>query len=124
MTRRPYLRTGPLLLLGAALFVSACSEHQDPIGPGNTQGPVVVIEIRDFEFSMPDLAVDPGTTVRWMNTTSTFHTVTPDGHSQWTQWQTAGVGETFEVRFDQAGTFPYFCLPHRALGMTGTITVQ
>ena len=33
-------------------------------------------------------------------------------------------GETFEVRFDQVGTFPYYCNPHRSLGMTGTIIVQ
>ena len=28
-------------------------------------------------------------------------------------------GETFEVTFTQAGTFPYYCDPHRTFGMTG-----
>ncbi len=124
MTRGGNVRAGSLMLLGTALFLGACSEHQDLMGPGDTQGPVEVIEIRNFDFSVAELTIAPGTTVRWINKTSTFHTVTPDGHSAWTEWQTAGLDQTFEVRFDQAGTFPYFCVPHRALGMTGTIVVQ
>jgi plastocyanin len=113
-----------LLLLAAATLALGCSEHVDPMGPDGTEGPVVEIEIRNFEFSMPELHIAPGTTVRWRNTTSNYHTVTPDGHSAWTQWQTAGVGETFEVRFDAVGSYPYYCMPHRALGMMGTIIVE
>ena len=115
------------LLLGAvvAFFAAACSEHQDLTEPPDpAPGDVVEIQLSNFTFSQRELRVAPGTTVRWRNTTSTFHTVTPDGHSQWSEWQTAGVDETFEVRFDQVGTFPYFCLPHRALGMTGTVIVE
>ena len=117
--RRTLLR---LLTAGAVFCVGACSEHQELTGP--PPGEVVEIEIRNFEFSTSELRVAPGTTVRWRNTTTTFHTVTPDGHTQWSEWQTAGVGETFDVRFDSAGTYPYFCIPHRSLGMTGTIIVQ
>jgi len=120
--RRRGLRALGLLLLAAALVVG-CSQHQDPMAPGGGGGDVVEIEIRNFEFSQPELRIAPGTTVRWRNTTTNYHTVTPDGHSAWTQWQTTGVGETFEVRFDQAGTYPYYCMPHRALGMTGTVIV-
>ncbi len=117
-------RRGLILLAGATLMIiSACSEHQDMTGPDGADN-VVEIEIRNFEFSKPELHIAVGTTVRWINTTSTFHTVTPDGHSEWTQWQTAGMGETFEVKFNNTGTFPYYCLPHRSLGMTGTIIVE
>lgn len=111
-----------LLVLGSA---AGCSQHQDLAGPGGEgNGQVVEIEIRNYEFSPKELHIAPGTTVRWKNTTSNYHTVTPDGHNAWTQWQTASSGETFEVRFDQAGTFPYYCMPHRALGMMGTIVVE
>ncbi|MCZ6737969.1 MAG: plastocyanin/azurin family copper-binding protein [Actinobacteria bacterium] len=41
-----------------------------------------------------------------------------------TATQTAGGGQTFEVRFDEVGTYLYYCLPHRSLGMTGTIIVE
>lgn len=111
------------VLAGCLLALDGCSAHQDTTGPSDT-GAVVEIEIRNFEFSPSELTIAPGTTVRWRNTTSTFHTVTPDGHAQWEEWQTAGMDQTFEVRFDETGTFPYYCVPHRSLGMTGTITVE
>lgn len=33
-------------------------------------------------------------------------------------------GETHEVKFDKAGTYGYYCEPHRGAGMTGKIIVQ
>jgi len=33
-------------------------------------------------------------------------------------------GETYEVKFDKAGTYGYYCEPHRGAGMQGKITVQ
>lgn len=106
-----------------ALTLAACSEHQDTMEPADS-GNVVEIQLRDFEFSQPELHIAAGTTVRWRNTTSNYHTVTPDGHSAWTQWQTTRPDETFTVSFDTPGTYPYYCMPHRALGMTGTIIVE
>lgn len=116
-------RYASLALTAGVLVLAGCSEHQDPMGPGTT-GEVVEIEIQNFQFSMPALEISPGTTIRWRNTTGNYHTVTPDGHTAWTEWQTAGMGETFEVRFDVAGTYDYYCTPHRPLGMTGSITVR
>jgi len=114
-----------LAAVGLTLLVAACSQHQEVTGPGGDgNAQVVEVEIRNYEFSPKELHIARGTVVRWKNTTSNYHTVTPDGHSQWTQWQTATMGETFEVRFDQAGTFPYYCVPHRALGMMGTVIVE
>lgn len=84
----------------------------------------MVVELLNFEFSQPQLHIEVGTTVRWTNATSTFHTVTPDGHTTWDEWQTASGGETFEVTFNEAGVHPYYCAPHRGLGMAGTIIVE
>lgn len=109
-------------MLAGLVFLVGCSEHQDLMGPGNDE--VVEVELRNFEFSRPELRIEAGTTVRWRNTTSNFHTVTPDGHMAWTEWQTASEGETFEVTFEDAGTYPYYCSPHRGLGMTGTVIVE
>jgi plastocyanin len=36
----------------------------------------------------------------------------------------SNMGATYDHTFAQAGTFPYYCSVHFALGMTGTITVQ
>jgi len=35
----------------------------------------------------------------------------------------SNMGATYEHTFAKAGTFPYYCSVHFALGMTGTITV-
>ena len=125
MTRR---RGSTLVLALAAVAALACSEHQDPMSPddGNGNGQnsqVVEVELVNFAFDQATVTIDVGTTVRWRNTTNTGHTVTPDGHSAWEEWQTGAQGETFEVTFEEAGTYPYFCVPHQGI-MTGTIIVQ
>lgn len=123
-TQRRRARVGKRhgLVLAVLALLLGCSEHQDLTGPDD--GEVVEVELRNFEFSRPELHIEAGTTVRWRNTTSSFHTVTPDGHAVWTEWQTASSGESFEVTFDEAGTYPYYCSPHRGLGMTGTVVVE
>jgi plastocyanin len=114
--------TWRLMLLAAAGLVIGCSEHQDPMMTDDG-GDVVEVEVRNFEFVPADLHIAPGTTVRWRNMMDNYHTVTADNGTDWEQWQTTKTGETFEVRFDAAGTYPYHCEVHRSL-MTGTITVQ
>lgn len=106
-----------------SIAVNACSERElitSPVGsPGATE-----IVISDFAFTAPTITIDRGATVRWRNTTSNFHTVTPDGHSAFAARQTTTRGQTFETRFDTPGRYRYFCEPHRTLGMTGEIVVQ
>lgn len=34
------------------------------------------------------------------------------------------AGETYEVTFDEPGTYRYYCIPHEADGMVGTIVVE
>lgn len=78
----------------------------------------------DLTFSQADLTIAPGTTVRWVNQGQMLHTVTPDGHDEWQEATLASNGETFTHTFETEGTFEYYCQPHLAQGMVGTITVQ
>lgn len=89
-------------------------------------GTVVTVDLVDFAFQSDEVTIQAGTTIRWRNTTNTHHTVTPDGHSEWSEhsFASGSQGETFEHTFDSAGEFPYFCSPHQGQGMVGTITVQ
>lgn len=77
-----------------------------------------------FEFSPSALTIDAGTQVRWVNVTTVLHTVTPNGHSEWTAATIANSGDTFVHTFDTPGTYQYFCEPHVGQGMSGTITVN
>ena len=84
----------------------------------------VEVALTNYEFTPADLTIAPNTMVRWVNESSTFHTITPDGHSEWTEGSVSDVGDTFTHVFTEAGTFPYYCDPHRSLGMTGSVTVE
>jgi plastocyanin len=106
-----------------SIAATACSERELATAPSDTPGATEVV-ISDFAFSAPTLTIDAGETVRWRNTTSNFHTVTPEGHSAFTARQTTTRGQTFETRFDTPGRYRYFCEPHRSLGMTGEIVVR
>ena len=116
----------------AALLVPiACSGGGDdeggPVGPGGggqQQSTVDTVRLTGVSFEPSTLTVRPGRTVVWVNTQSIFHTVTPDGHSQWADTNTNAPGEVMRVTFSTAGSYAYYCRPHRAAGMTGTVTVQ
>lgn len=76
------------------------------------------------QFDPSSVTISVGTTVRWINDTSTFHTITPSDHSEWSRQEMNSAGQEFEHTFQSTGTFDYFCEPHESFGMTGSITVQ
>lgn len=95
-----------------------------PATPPPSQGTVDTVRLTGAAFEPENLTIRPGRTVVWVNTQPVFHTVTPDGHSQFSRATSSTVGEVLRVTFNSAGAFAYFCEPHRAAGMTGRITVQ
>jgi len=92
--------------------------------PPPSQSTVDTVRLTGSSFEPSSLTVRTGRTVVWVNTTALVHTVTPDGHSRWTSRTTSTPEEVLRVTFDSAGTFPYYCEPHRSAGMTGRIVVQ
>ena len=89
-----------------------------------TGGEVTLIGLSGTSFSSNDVTISVGETIRWENQDNATHTVTPDGHSEWSSVQLDATGESFEHTFDKPGTYNYYCNPHRSLGMTGVIRVQ
>lgn len=77
-----------------------------------------------LNFSPENAPITVGTTVVWTNAATMFHTITPDGHSEWSAGSVSQEGDTFSHTFETVGEFPYYCEPHRGQGMTGTITVE
>ncbi|MDX1674974.1 MAG: plastocyanin/azurin family copper-binding protein [Longimicrobiales bacterium] len=125
MTRRS-AAVAAVLAFGLGGF-TACGSGDGGTSPnGNGNGASDVVEVQamgDLTFSPPDVTIEPGTTVRWVNESGIFHTVTPDGHTEWASADLSD-GTTFEHTFNTEGTFPYYCEPHVGQGMTGTITVE
>ncbi len=96
-----------ILCLAAPLIAHAQTTH--------------IVTVGDNFFSPSQLTINVGDTVRWMNAAGgNVHNVTSNSGA-WAASQTAS-SFTFEVTFNQAGTFNYTCTIHS--GMDGTITVQ
>lgn len=85
-------------------------------------------------FDPPVVTLNVGDTVRWINTSSggLRHTATAERRRDRKAGFNSGTrpshwlrpGESFEFTFTMPGEFPYFCIPHRAFGMVGTVIVN
>ena len=82
----------------------------------------VTIVINGNSFSPRNVTIHTGDTVTWKNNFYGFHNVVSDDASF-----TSGEPSedwTFSHTFQTAGSFGFFCQVHRAMGMTGTVTVE
>ena len=90
-------------------------------------GLTVMVGQGGLTFSPATLSVKVGDTVTW-KWAGSGHSVTSGSactaDKKFDSGAPAGTGTTFTFKFDTAGDFPYFCVPHCAAGMTGTITVK
>jgi plastocyanin len=77
-------------------------------------------------FSPANISINKGDMVTWTNNDAEPHTATsgscgtPNGVFN---SGTVNSGGTFSFTFNTAGSFPYYCVFHCALGMVGNITV-
>ena len=90
--------------------------------PGAVEATVVSIKMEDYYFKPDKITIEQGTTVEWINTGKHAHTVTEE-HSSWDSGNLE-PGEKFSHRFDDKGTFEYYCIPHQKIDMTGKIIVK
>ena len=118
----------PCVMLLATLVVAACGGNAAGAQlPDRTPEPktsavaigassvasarkTVHISIREFRFNPETITIPAGTNVVWANEDEAAHTVTAgDGG-----WDSSVLlkGQTFAQRFDKAGTYCYYCLPH------------
>jgi plastocyanin len=81
-----------------------------------------VIAGANLAFNPSSVTIQRGTTVEWRNEAAIPHTITPSGHSEWSEGTVTAAGDVFSHTFESTGTFPYSCVLHA--GMTGTVTVQ
>jgi plastocyanin len=93
------------------------------------------MENSGYYFDPIGLFVKPGETVTWViesgSHTSTAYskengTVTriPEGATSWKSGFLNKQGATFEHTFEVKGTYDYFCLPHKSMGMIGRLVVD
>lgn len=77
-------------------------------------------------FEPATVTIKAGDTVKWMNNKLPPHNIMFEGdaanksHDQ----MMFSPGESYEATFDTAGTYSYYCAPHRGAGMAGKVVVQ
>jgi plastocyanin len=119
-----------LVLLGAGLVLAA----GDPAAAQAAQNQVTIEGTAANKWEPANATVRPGGTVTFTITGGVTHPVlSGDGSdlqgddrfdaSDCGLQQMAKVGDSCEVEFPRAGSYPYFCQVHVAQGMKGVITV-
>lgn len=82
----------------------------------------VVVIIKDYKFQPQQVTIKTGQTVIWENREKRqFHSVWFKALGEEEPADYLFAEDTYERRFDEAGTFDYRCGPHPE--MTGSITV-
>lgn len=96
-----------------------CRIPLSAIGPNK-----IVVAMRDFAFFPDTVRIRPGTEVTWVNCETDvldFHTSTSVANGLWDSGA-INRGESYTRRFDTAGNFGYFCIPHPF--MRGAVVVE
>ena len=117
MNTYPLLRSFAFLLLATCCPALAETIEVEVDPPGS------------FHKFVPEVVnINPGDTVRWIWRGQTQHTVTSGDINT---GQQDGIFNSplrdapyqFSYTFNTAGKFDYFCVPHRTMGMYGTVNV-
>ena len=124
-TRRGFV-VGAGSVAGATTVAGLAAGQED----GDTVS-VVVGPGGSLVFEPADLEIPPGTTVRF-TWESDLHNVVVASQPEGADWpgtaggeaETYDTGHEYTHTFETAGTYEYYCSPHRASGMTGSITVS
>lgn len=149
MDRRTFILTAGVSLssLGAAGCIGTPGDGEaTPTGtPAPTETPTptddgltvdMVTEGEDYYFDPIGLHAEPGETVTWrlendVHSTTAYAegnggaevTRIPDGAEPWDSGTLQEQGATFELTTDIEGTYDYFCIPHKTLGMVGRLVI-
>lgn len=122
-----------LFLLAGIVFVTGVAST--PHGQHSVAAQVEMTNT--LKFSPDTVTIQAGETVRWTNTSVIVHTVTadpdeatmdgsvrlPEGADAFNSGN-MDPKATFEHTFEAPGTYTYFCIPHEAVKMRGTVVVE
>jgi plastocyanin len=121
----------------AALALVMATPAQSQEGQ-ETQEPAAVVEMTDLlTFEPATVTIAAGETVEWRNVSNVRHTATadpaeandpehvhlPDGAEPFNSGFVE-PGGSWRHTFEVPGAYDYFCIPHEATGMLGTVIVE
>ena len=105
------------LLLVMALGVSSVEAKTVEVKLGTDAGMLA--------FEPSSINISAGDTVKFVNNKLAPHNAVFDGNDDLSHPDLAfAPGESWERTFSSAGTYDFYCEPHRGAGMVGTVTVN
>ncbi|PSP21198.1 halocyanin domain-containing protein [Halobacteriales archaeon QH_10_65_19] len=122
--RRTLLQAGSATLAATVTGCVGGSDGGDSAGSGQESATVSNgANAPDYAFDPAAIRVDGGTEVTWEWLNAVAHSVTHrDG-----EFDSGLRGEknsTFSHIFDGAGTYLYYCVPHKSIGQNGAVIVE
>ena len=112
-------------------FAAACCALLMLIGlnVGSAQASTVEVKLGTdagmLAFEPATVTIKAGDTVKFVNNKLAPHNAVFDGHDEYSHGDLAfNPGESWEETFSEAGTFDYYCEPHRGAGMVGKVIVE
>jgi len=143
MERRQVLKAGGVAATAGVTALAGCSSSNpdasgetDTPSNGDTNTVLMVTEGSEYYFDPIGIFVESGDTVTFENDSGS-HSATaykegngqasvtrvPDGADAFDSGILSEQGATFEHTFETAGTYDYFCTPHKSLNMVGRVVV-
>jgi plastocyanin len=124
----------PLALVVALLAAALVVAFGGPAGAQTAPAKAEIDGTAENKWEPADVTVKPGGTVTFKITGGATHPVVsgdgsnPAGDGRFDDSgcvlaKMSKVGDSCQVKFPKAGTFPYFCQVHVSLGMKGVVTV-
>ena len=105
------------LILVMALGVSTAQAKTVEVKLGTDAGMLA--------FEPNNVSISAGDTVKFVNNKLAPHNAVFEGNDQLSHPDLAfAPGESWERTFTDAGTYDFYCEPHRGAGMVGTVTVK
>lgn len=114
------------LILSTLLFVVASMFVAVNSASANTVEVKMGADSGMLAFQPKEVTIKAGDTVKWVNNKLAPHNAVFEGAaaSKSHKGLLFAPGESFEVTFDEAGEYTYYCEPHRGAGMVGKVIVQ
>ena len=105
------------IVLSLGLGISSVSAQTVEVKLGTDSGMLA--------FEPSTVTISAGDTVKFVNNKLAPHNAVFDGHEALSHADLAfAPGESWEETFSNAGTYDYYCEPHRGAGMVGKVIVQ
>ena len=112
------------ILSSAIAFVLACT-----LGVAAASAATVEVKLGAdsgmLAFEPSTVTIKAGDTVKFVNNKMAPHNAVFEGHDEYSHSDLAfAPGESWEETFKEAGTYDFYCEPHRGAGMVGQVIVE